>query len=162
MKAFLATVLLLVASASANQPMQAKQDTVPHSQATDRDTGYTSTSGFSSDFQSAGNYQKPLAYNSGTSYYNNDPGFNVQAGFGTNGLNAGSLFPADLIQTGLSIVLGIFAFSLLVQILTKVASSNLFDDLLGKGRSMSPDDLAHYTNMVMDAYHKFEEMNTPK
>ena len=72
-----------------------------------------------------------------------------------------SLFPSDLIQTGLSIVLGIFAFSLLIQILTKVVNSNLFDDLF-KGRSMSSDDIVHYTNMVMNAYQKYEEMNTPK
>ncbi len=41
----------------------------------------------------------------------------------------------------------------------KVFASTLFEDLMGEARSMSSDDMVFYTNMVMNAYKKMEELN---
>jgi len=179
MNSFIAVLLLAVASASAAvQPIhqhQGNNEKVVTQYAEDRDatpggsyTVPTSTfvdngsQGFVSTGSSFQQGQPALQqYNSqaGGAYYNENPSSyhaqGLQGGFG----NGASLFPVDLIQTGLSIVLGIFAFSLVVQILTKVAKSNIFDDLFDKGRAMSSDDMVHYTNMVMEAYSKFDQMN---
>ena len=48
------------------------------------------------------------------------------------------------------------------QIVTKVAASSIFEDLFETGRSLSDDDVLRYTQMAVDAYNKFEQMNMPK
>ena len=45
--------------------------------------------------------------------------------------------------------------------MTKITSSTLLDDLF-EGRSLehiSSDDLVHYTNLAMNAYRRYEELN---
>ena len=78
--------------------------------------------------------------------------------FGASGLNVhgSSYFPADIVNTALSVVLGLFALSLVLQIVTKIVASPLLDGLF-TGRSMSSDDIVRYTNLIVGAYEKFAE-----
>ena len=131
-----------------------------------RDTSYgvPSSTTFDSSFSSA-----PVSYSSGSSFYS-DPGFSAGLGgsFGSGGVSAhaganlgtgGGFFGGDLISTALNIVLGLFAFSLILQIVQKVFDAAIFEGLVQEARSMSSDDMVFYTNMAVNAAKKVEEFS---
>jgi hypothetical protein len=45
------------------------------------------------------------------------------------------------------------------QIISKVSTSTFLDGMFSKARGFSSDDMVEYTNMAMDAYTKYDEMN---
>lgn len=84
-----------------------------------RDTSYGVPTTTYSDSGFSSYNSKPITYSSGHSVYSNDPGFSFGGSLGTGGahVQANSLLPTNnLIETGLSIVLGIFALSLVMQV----------------------------------------------
>ncbi|TRY76676.1 hypothetical protein TCAL_16977 [Tigriopus californicus] len=123
-------------------------------------SGGTFSNAGPSGFSSGPTFTKPITYSSGQSFYSNDPGFNAGIGgsFGNTGGGLSASFPSDLISTGLNLVLGLFAFSLIMQIVTKVASSSLFDNLF-KARALESDNMVELANFAMKAYRRYEEMN---
>ena len=160
MKAFVVAIALAaVASAEIVQPSGSAgvNNAVPQ-YAEARDSAYA-------DASFGGSFSKPaVTYSSGHSLYSNDPGFSFGGSFGSNGVNVhgNSLFSSDLLNTGLNIVIGLFAFSLIMQIVSKIVSSSFFDEIFESGRSLSSDDMVYYANLARTAYEKYEEMNTPK
>lgn len=70
-----------------------------------------------------------------------------------------SILGVDLLSAGLNIVLGLFAFSLIMQIVSKLMATPLLDNFFD-ARAMNSDDMVMYANMAMNAYKKYEEMNS--
>ncbi len=69
------------------------------------------------------------------------------------------LFGSDFLSTALNIVLALLGFSLLVQLVGKVLPLFDIDEILDTGRSLSSDDVATYTGMVMNGIEKFDKLN---
>ena len=73
--------------------------------------------------------------------------------------NADVGFPGQgFLNTTLTIVFALVGFSLLIQLVTKIAALPFFDKVLGQGRSLSPDEVMNYTNMAVNGIEKMREI----
>jgi len=66
-------------------------------------------------------------------------------------------FGQGFLGTAIQVVLGLFAFSLLISLVTKVAGASFFADIF-EGRSLDPDSLAIYTEMALNGIEKAKKM----
>lgn len=76
--------------------------------------------------------------------------------------NADVGFPGQgFLNTALTIVFALVGFSLLIQLVTKIAAAPFIADLF-EGRSLSPDQMNLYTNMAMQGIQKLQEIYGPE
>jgi hypothetical protein len=111
-------VLTLAAVALAEVPSSSSSNSAVPQYAEARDTTYTSNTFGEQSGGGSFSSSSPVQYQSGHSFYNEPQALNFGASLGHNGLNVGgnSLLGNDLINTGLTIVLSLFAFSVLMQV----------------------------------------------
>jgi len=75
------------------------------------------------------------------------------------GSTAVSGFGANFLQTAIQVVLGLFAFSLLISLITKFAGASIFADLFGDdARHFNPDAVSLYTEMALNGIEKMKQI----
>ena len=134
-----------------NQPNPDVGNPIPKNSGSARWDSSADTSSFNTYVQPATDasfYTEPVP-----SYYNNNayPAANYYGGAG----NAVTFGVREFVTTAISLIVGVFVLSFVIKFLQQIFSKPLSD--LFKARSIDADTISEITNLMLDAYEKFNQ-----